>query len=721
MKLILFFFLFITSVNVASAQINSFDKTNAREGELIEYCHQHIKLQAALKDSLFAKQYMLDQMETKKVGNKPIEKGIVYKIPVVFHVLHNNGIENITHEQITDGLANLNRDFRLQNLDAATVHAEFQGMPADVEIEFVLATKAPDGACFNGVTRTLSPYSYLGDYGYDQVDVVTNENNVFQGQWPGNKYLNVFVCGEIGGAAGYTSYPSGGSANDMTNGIWILHNYLGSVGTSSVSHARVLTHEVGHWLNLPHTWGSTNNPALASNCNTDDGVADTPNCIGVQGCALNSNSCDSDNAYWGFDIRDNVENYMDYSYCSKMFTEGQKTRMRTALQSNNTGRSNLWSATNLLATGLSGTLSLCSVDFSANQTTICQGQSVEFLDASFNLVTSRVWSFIGGNPLSSTIANPTVTYNQPGLYPVTLTATDGTTNAIETKMNYIRVLPSPTSLPFWEGFEAYASLDNLPTWEIVNLNNNNAFELESNTAHTGIKCAKLVNFGQNPNSVDELISAPIDLSIIPDSGMVTLSFRYAYRKKTLDDYEYLKVFITNNCGASWAQRKTLGGNQLSSIVSASSWAPSSNEDWVTVHMPNVTSNYFTADFRMRFRFEGEGGNNFFLDDINLYAGPSSETLVLAVGEPNGLDLVNSLSVYPNPADQALTVDFYAQNTFDVQFQLVDITGKKLQGGSVLAVAGKNVMLLDTQYLASGTYFVQLSAEGKTIRAPFIVR
>jgi Pregnancy-associated plasma protein-A. len=147
-------------------------------------------------------------------------------------------------------------------LDAASVHAEFQGMPADAEIEFVLATKAPDGACFNGVTRTLSPYSYLGDNGDDQVGEVINENNVFQGQWPGNKYLNVFVCGEIGGAAGYTSYPSGGSANNMTNGIWILHNYLGSVGTSSLSHARVLTHEVGHWLNLPHTWGSTITPLL---------------------------------------------------------------------------------------------------------------------------------------------------------------------------------------------------------------------------------------------------------------------------------------------------------------------------------------------------------------------------------------------------------------------------------------------------------------------------
>jgi PKD repeat protein len=712
---------FIVSSISISAQKKPFDASNAREGESVEYCHQHIKLIESLKDSAFAVQFAKDEAEYQKATKDPIEKGIVYKIPVVFHVLHNNGIENISHEQILTGLANLNRDFRLQNLDALTVHAEFLGMPSDIEVEFVLATKAPNGLCFNGVTRTFSPYSYIGDNGADQVDAIINGNNVYQGQWPGNNYLNVFVCGDIGGAAGYTSYPSGNSATNMTNGIWLLHNYLGSIGTSSVSHARVLTHEVGHWLNLPHTWGSTNNPALATNCNTDDGIADTPNCIGVQACVLNSNTCNSDNAYWGFDIRDNVENYMDYSYCSKMFTEGQKTRMRTALQSNNTGRSNLWSAANLLATGAGGLLTLCNTDFTADQTTICQGQSVEFLDASFNLVTSRVWSFIGGNPSSSSIANPIVTYSQPGLYPVTLTATDGNTNDIETKTNYIRVLPSATSLPFWEGFESYTSLANLPNWEIYNPNNNNEFELENNTAYTGIKCAKLGNFGQNPSNVDELISAPIDLSIIPDSGIVTLSFRYAYRKRTVDDFEYLKVFITNNCGNTWAQRKTISGNLLSPYASGSSWSPTSNDDWVTVHMPNVTNNYFTPDFRMRFRFEGEGGNNFYLDDINLYAGGPSDEIVQIATVSDMEGLVNGVSIFPNPAEDAITVQFNAQLNTAIHYKMLDITGKFLQGNAIMAIEGENLLVLDTQKLSAGTYLIQLISEGRSVTLPFIIR
>ena len=73
----------------------------------------------------------------------------------------------------------------------------------------------------------------------------------------------MFICGDIGGAAGYTTKPSGWSATQMTNGIWVLHDYVGSIGTSSIGSSRTMTHEVGHWLNLDHTWGPNNNPGAA--------------------------------------------------------------------------------------------------------------------------------------------------------------------------------------------------------------------------------------------------------------------------------------------------------------------------------------------------------------------------------------------------------------------------------------------------------------------------
>ena len=717
---ILFSTLLLSQVFFLTAQVKPFDPTNARDGETVEYCLTHKKMAALMQIPEYVKSLELDALEVIEPPKGSSEKATVYKIPVVFHVLHNNGIENITDEQIFDALTILNRDYRLLNADANNVQSEFAGMPADIEVEFLLATKAPNGACFKGITRTMNAISYDGSDGGNQVDAIVAGNDVFQGSWAGNKYLNIFICGDIGGAAGYTTKPSGWSANQMTNGIWVEHNYVGSIGTGYTGTSRVLTHEVGHWLNLDHTWGGNNNPGNTTSCSTDDNVQDTPNCIGVTSCALNSNTCSSDNAYWGgVNMKDNVENYMDYSSCVKMFTQGQKTRMRTALQSNSTGRANVISSTNLTAVGAGITPYLCKADFTTDRTTICVGDAISFEDDSYNAATGWNWSFNGGQPTTSTAQNVTVTYTQPGLYSVSLSATDGTITDSEVKTNYIRVLPTPSTIPFWEGFEGYSSLNNLVNWEVLNQENNNAFTIENTTGYSGSQCAKLVNFGQAPSNVDELISSPMDLSIIPQTGSVTLSFRYSYRKKTSADYEYLKVFITGDCGDTWVQRKTLGGNQLSALVTTSSWTPTSQADWVTVHVTNVTSNYFSQNFKFKFRFEGEGGNNFYLDDINLYAGAPSNEIVLGINELN--ESINDLSLYPNPTDGELNVSFSASKNKDMQFQVLDITGKIIQNNVVNAVQGSNLVLLDTRIFAAGSYFLKIISDDHFKTLPFVIK
>jgi len=233
-------------------------------------------------------------------------------------VIHNGGVENISSDQIRDAVAILNRDFRLQNADANTVQSTFSGMPADIEIEFQLATKAPNGQCFSGITRTQSPLTNSGANGQNQVSAIIAGNDVYNGTWPGNKYLNMFVVNDADGAAGYTTNPSNWSGSSMTNGIWVLHDYVGSIGTSDTYSSRTLTHEVGHWLNLDHLWGNNNNPGNASSCSQDDAVDDTPRCIGVTSCNLNSNTCSNDaiDGYWTSDVIDNVENYIEYSYCN---------------------------------------------------------------------------------------------------------------------------------------------------------------------------------------------------------------------------------------------------------------------------------------------------------------------------------------------------------------------------------------------------------------------
>jgi hypothetical protein len=695
-----------------------FDATNARDGELVEYCIQHKKMAALMQNPDYVLQKQQDDIEFAKALKKAQPKGVVYRIPIVFHVLHNNGVENISDEQIYDALAILNRDFRKQNADTATVQSDFVGMPSDSEIEFVLATKAPNGTCFKGITRTMNALSYDGADGDAQVTAIKNGNDVYIGNWAGNKYLNVFICGEIGGAAGYTTNPSGWSGTSMTNGIWILHDYMGSIGTGSVGASRAMTHEVGHWLNLSHTWGGNNNPGNASSCSTDDGVDDTPNCIGVTSCLINANTCNSVNSFWSYDVRDNVENYMDYSYCSKMYTGGQATRMRAALQSTTTGRFNLWQSANLTATGATGDVYLCKAQFTTDRTTICLGDSIQLVDDSYNVVSgwnweitpSTGWTFAFGS--ASSAQNPTINFSQPGLYTVKLIATDGSTTDDEIKNNYIRVLPDPSVLPYWEGFESYSTLTNVNNWEVYNPNNNNAWTIENTTGHSGAQSAKLVNFGQGAGSVDELTSAPIDLSVIPSTGTVTLSFRYSYRKKTTADYEYLKVFITSDCGETWAQRKTLGGNQLSSSVSSTSWKPTQQTDWVTVHMINVTSLYFTPNFKMKFKFEGEGGNNIYLDDINLYSGSPSDNLVLSLEENTDL---SAIELYPNPTDEDVHIRYSSVVDTRLAISILDLSGKVISTTTVQSKTGDNMVIISTNGLAAGTYLVQLGTNARVLK------
>ncbi len=706
MKKHLFSFLaFAFILSSAFSQDKSIDYSNTRDGESVEFCTQHKRKAEYLAAHPEAKELMeAEDLLLQSEENNNAKATILY-VPVVYHVLHAGGVENISNEQIIDAFNILNRDFSLQNSDANNVVAAFQGLPANVDIQFRMATKAPDGTCFSGITRTNTQTTFDGSNGTTQVNAVRNGNDVYQGDWPGDMYLNIFIVADAGGAAGYTTTPNNfWTSNTMNNGIWILHNYVGSIGTGSAFASRALTHEVGHWLNLEHTWGPNNNPGNAASCGDDDGVADTPNTIGVTSCNLGENSCGP---------LANVENYMDYSYCSKMFTPGQVTRMRTALQSSIGGRSNVMSASNLTATGADGNLYLCKAQFSADRTSVCAGEQITFTDESYNNVSGWTWTFTGGTPASSTSQNPVVTYNTPGLYEVQLSATDGSNNDVEIKTNYIRVLPNGVTIPYFEGFESYSTLDNITEWEIVN-NDGIGFEL-ANTGLNSSQSAKIMNYTQAPGPKDELISAPIDLTSITNA--MTLSFRYAYKRKFDIDDDWLKVFVSNDCGQGWALRKSIHGQILSSDIVTSSFVPT-DADWVTVHMTNITSSYWVPNFRFKFEFEAGGGNNMYIDNINIYEGAPSDEIVVSIDEN---EFIQDIILFPNPTDEELNIKFALSSSQKVIIQIQDVTGKVLQNNLVNANEGDNLVFINTSDLSAGVYFMKLNTNGVQKTIQFIIK
>jgi PKD repeat protein len=83
--------------------------------------------------------------------------------------------------------------------------------------------------------------------------------------------------------------------------------------------------------------------------------------------------------------------------------------------------------------------------FEADKVEVCEGQTVSFTDHSIGDVTSWNWTFEGGNPATSTEANPTVIYEVEGDYDVELTVSDGIESNTLLSENFITVFANPAT------------------------------------------------------------------------------------------------------------------------------------------------------------------------------------------------------------------------------------------------------------------------------------
>jgi hypothetical protein len=134
-------------------------------------------------------------------------------------------------------------------------------------------------------------------------------------------------------------------------------------------------------------------------------------------------------------------------------------------------------------------------------------------------------------------------------------------------------------------------------------------------------------------------------------------------------------------------------------------------------MTNVTSAYWNENFRFKFQFTAGGGNNVYLDDINIYAGAPSDDIVLGV---NDLESFQNINLVPNPAENELQISFNSPTgNNQLQFAVTDLSGKQIKSYPVNAHEGANLVFIETAELSAGTYFIKMigSAQEKTF--PFV--
>lgn len=617
--------------------------------------------------------YLIQNKQTVQLSESAIQKqlkhnslfrisnhGIIYQIPVVVHVIHNGGNENISDAQIQSQIDVLNEDYR------KAIGTNGFGNGVDTEIEFCLAKLTPDGKCTNGIVRIKSTLTNHNSYERQLLSQLSS--------WDPTRYLNIYVVKSIAGnVGGYASFPGGPTDQD---GIVIIHNAFGRTGTAQNPNnlGRTCTHESGHWFGLYHTF---NSGCGIDTCLDGDLVCDTPPVANPNFNCPAINSCSNDFP----DYPDQVENYMDYTsdLCKNIFTSGQRDRMQATL---NVLRQDIWQATNIINTGCDSAYISppCNVvaDFIANGTQICLNNIVTFTNKSLNDPISFQWNFPGGNPSTSIDQNPTISYDTIGNFDVSLIVYGSLGSDTLSIPNYVNVfLPvAGSSLPFDETFEQSV----FPANGITIDNPDHGVTWERDTVaimYQGYASAKINNLiNTNYGQSDALILPDIDLTTF--IGVPFMSFRWAYAKSDPNYSDELIILISTDCHLNFTRVFYRSGNLLATGPNQTNpYIPDSNTVWKLAQI-NLSQFQTFENVSIRIVNVTDGGNNLYIDSIHIGS-------VLQTG--NEEYLMEEISIYPNPFNSELTFEFPSTIHENIELSLYDLLGRKLDQFTIIGSHG----------------------------------
>jgi len=587
----------------------------------------------------------LDALEKfiKSELSKPNPKriiGDVYTIPVVIHIIHNGEAigtaSNISNAQAQSQIDVLNEDFR-KKIGTLGYNTHTDG--ADTKIEFCLAQRKPDGTATTGINRvnrntagfTAPPYSNTA-----YIDATIKPAT----QWDPSRYFNLWCMNLGGGLLGYAQFPpaSGltgfacdeGLAN--SDGVVIVYTAFGRVGTvnSPYDLGRTATHEVGHWLGLRHIWGD-------ATCG-DDFCNDTPvHRTSNTSCYTHpkSNTCGTPDEMF--------ENYMDYStdVCLNIFTNDQKTRMRTVLTSSPLRVSLI----NSDACIPPSTNDAAVVDITNPKQDVCVGILTPTITiknfGTANLTSATINYKLDGGSLqtqaySGNLATlATATFNLAAqtialgnhnlkVYTTLPNAATDANPALDTIVIYFSATAG-TAIPYNETFETNVFP---PANWLVNNVSNDCFTFREQSGLIGASgttttAAFLYHYLYTPGAseTDELITNLIDLTSV--STPLDFEFDLAYARKSATQYEDLKIEISTDCGQTYSTiiyNKTgngSGATDLRTIAAntASDWKPTAANNWR--HETIDISAYIGNKIRLKFTTTNRGGNNLYIDNLKM--------------------------------------------------------------------------------------------------------
>ena len=631
-----------------------------------------------------------------------------YDIPVVVHIVHNYGSENVKDSNVFVMINQMNEFYNAQN-NLSPIILPFKKYIGNAKIRFHLATKDPMGQPSIGITRR---YSYLTTGGDDQAKVDL---------WPPRSYYNIWLENVIGRSIGtgivlaYASFPSSGESNPYYDGV--------ITRADRIMDGNTIPHESGHYFDLLHLWNS--GTGVGEVCG-DDEVDDTPPTKGhfsVCGsgqlydtaCASNyyklyvsaSGTADS---LVNYPDTTNTQNVMDYSDCpNNMITKGQVWRMRAALNSNIGGRNNLWDSTNLAATGaitprtdltpVAEFVSRQSISVNGVQSSFTfPGTTLFFTNKSWrDTVTKVIWTFSNGATKPSVTAdnysqinNPfDNAFSTPGWVNIKMEVTGNNSGTTTKEFNksvfvadntpvapgYIQEFNPEGDRDKWPMFNYY---NNNFKWELANVGvyDNHCVMYKGFDTRTGTELLTNTPKGD----YDDMFSVPFDISNFA-SGPCYLNFSYSGASRTssgADITDTLLIEYSVDKKHTWVNLTSLGKSTLINKGTVSTpYVPTSVLDWApaAVNIPAAARTPYTV-FRFRYKpgtysktaaSNVSTGNNFYLDRIQV--------------TPWGADVATTnmgkidMKVVPNPTHGDAYVVVNDVNNAKVEIAVTDITGK----------------------------------------------
>jgi PKD repeat protein len=326
-------------------------------------------------------------------------------------------------------------------------------------------------------------------------------------------------------------------------------------------------------------------------------------------------------------------------------------------------------------------------DFTGTPTSGTAPLSVQFTDASTG-ATSWDWNF--GDTGTSTAQNPNHTYNDPGNYTVTLTATNAVGSDVETKTNYITVSDPGSgqwNVITYDDFEG--------GWGnfVDGGSDCRRSANDARYAHQGTYCARI-----RDNTSTSIFYHGSSHNV---TAYTDLEVEFWYYPRSMENNEDFWLQYYN--GSSW---QTVGSWAAGTDFSNGSFYHE------VVSIPSGTYNYPT-NAQIRFRCDASGNSDYiYIDEVEFRgfgvggAGGGIEVANKNPLIPEGSTLSQN---YPNPFNPRTTISFNLLTESHVTLEVFNVAGKRV---ATLVDGHKDAGLhsvdFDASSMSSGIYFYRIT-------------